>query len=211
MHVDHLVFAASPNGLKADAERLSELLGQEFKDGGFHPRFGTRNHILPLAGDRYLELVEVLDHPAAEKAVYGQAVRERSKHGGGWMGWVISVDDLTPIEERLERKSVKGSRRFPDGRLLEWDQIGIRGLMADPQLPYFIKWQSPDEVQPKALGGDIVIENIEIGGSPSRVAEWIGAPIVDELDGVRFSFKTPHGHPGIDAVTFKTSNGIVRI
>lgn len=211
MHVDHLVYAAGPKGLTAEAERLGALLGQEFKDGGFHPRFGTRNHILPFADGRYMEIVEVLDHPAAEKAVYGQAVRERSSHGGGWLGWVVSVEDIAPIEQRLERRAVPGARRFPDGRVLEWEQIGIKGLMADPQLPYFIKWISPADVQPKALGGEISIDTIEIGGSPDRVADWIGHPIGEQLDGVKFKFGTPHGHPGIDAVVFNTKNGLVRI
>ena len=137
MRVDHLTFAAGPAGLKAEAERLGDLLGARFRDGGFHPRFGTRSHILPLADDRYLEVVEVLEHPAAEKAPFGQAVRARSEMGGGWLGWVIAVDDLSPYEERLDRQAVRGSRHFPDGRLLEWDQIGIKGLIADPQLPHF--------------------------------------------------------------------------
>ena len=72
-----------------------------------------------------------MNHPAADKAVYGQAVRQRQETGGGWLGWVVSVDDLSPYEKRLDRKSVKGSRRFPDGRLLEWEQIGVKGLMTD--------------------------------------------------------------------------------
>ena len=122
MHVDHLTFAVGSAGLAAESDRLGALLGERFRDGGFHPRFGTRNHILPLADDRYLEVVEVLEHPAAEKAAFGQAVRARSEMGGGWMGWVVSVDDLTPFEQRLEREPVYGSRHFPDGRLLEWEQ-----------------------------------------------------------------------------------------
>lgn len=212
MHVDHLVFAAGPDGLKAEAERLGELLGAEFKDGGFHPRFGTRNHILPLADDRYLEVVEVLEHPAADKALFGQAVRARSELGGGWLGWVVSVDDIAPFEKRVGREAVDGSRHFPDGRLLEWKQVGVKGLMADPQLPYFLQWVSDESVRPSALDGDIVVQGLEIAGSRGRVEEWLGVPVGEELDGVQLSFTSPNGMPGIDAVTFRTpEKGIVRI
>jgi len=212
MHVDHLVFAAGPDGLKAEVERLGDLLGATFRDGGFHPRFGTRNHILPLTDDRYLEVVEVLEHPAADKAPFGQAVRARSEMGGGWLGWVISVDDLTPFESRLDRAAVPGSRHFPDGRLLEWEQIGIKGLMADPQLPYFLKWLSPEDVRPSALQGEIRLDGLEIAGTRSRVEEWLGTPLGDEFDGVRVAFTALNGHPGLDAATFVTPNkGVVRI
>ncbi|HET9126956.1 MAG TPA: VOC family protein [Propionibacteriaceae bacterium] len=212
MHVDHLVFAAGPDGLKAEVERLGERLGAKFKDGGFHPRFGTRNNILPLSQGRYLEVVEVLDHPAAEKAVYGQAVRARSELGGGWMGWVVRVDDLSPIEDRLGRSAVDGMRHFPDGRLLEWKQIGIKGLMADPQLPYFLKWESAPELLPSALQGEIGLEKLEISGSRPRVEEWLGQEVGERFDGIEFVFTAPHGMPGIDAVTFTVpGKGEVRI
>lgn len=213
MHVDHLVFAAGPDGLTAEVERLGALLGAEFKDGGFHPRFGTRNHILPLAEGRYLEVVEVLEHPAADKAPYGQAVRARSEMGGGWLGWVLTVDDLTPYEQRLQRQSVEGSRHFPDGRRLEWRQIGVKGLMTDPQLPYFLKWTSPEEVRPQALRGDIRATQLEIAGSRSRVEDWIGTTLQDDqIDGLKVVFTSPNGHPGLDAITFETPTmGTVRI
>lgn len=212
MHVDHLVFAAGPDGLDAEVRRLGALLDAEFKDGGFHPRFGTRNNILPLSEGRYLEVVEVLDHPAADKAIYGQAVRARMELGGGWMGWVVRVDDLAPIEERLGRLSVEGSRHFPDGRLLEWKQIGIKGLMADPQLPYFLKWESTPDLLPSALKGDIGIQKVEIAGSRPRVEDWLGVQVGDSFDGIDFEFTAPNGHPGLDAVTFNVpGKGSVRI
>ena len=65
-------------------ERLGAQLGATFADGGFHPRFGTRNPILPLTDGHYLEVVDVLDHPAADKAPFGQAVRARSE-AGRWL------------------------------------------------------------------------------------------------------------------------------
>ena len=119
MHVDHVIFASGPRGIKADVAHLAGRLGADFKEGGFHPRFGIRNYIILLADSRYLEVVEVLDHPAAAKAPFGQAVRARSEMGGGWLGWAVSVDDIAPFEERLERSAVPDSRQFPDGRHLE--------------------------------------------------------------------------------------------
>ena len=211
MHVDHLTFAVGSTGLKAESERLGTLLGQRFRDGGFHPRFGTRNHILPLADDRYIEVVEVLEHPAADKAPFGQAVRARSEMGGGWMGWVISVDDLAPFEQRLDREAVHGSRHFPDGRLLEWEQLGVKGLLADPQLPYFLKWVSDPSVLPSALDGTIKLKRIEITGNRDRVEAWMGIPFGEVFDGVKVKFSGEHGQPGIRSVTFDTPNGPVKI
>jgi hypothetical protein len=211
MHVDHLTFAVGPKGLKAEAKRLGELLGEEFINGGFHPRFGTQNRILPLADGRYLEVVEVLEHPAADKAAFGQAVRARSELGGGWMGWVVSVDDLSPFEKRLNREAVHGSRHFPDGRLLEWEQIGVRGLLADPQLPYFIKWGSDPSVLPKALPGNIRLTELEIAGTRDRVEEWLGIDLDEVFDNVQIKFTSPHGQPGIEAAVFETKSGPVRV
>lgn len=204
MHVDHLIFAAGPEGLKADAARLAEALGTEYKDGGFHPRFGTRNHIIPLAEARYIEIVEVLDHPAADKAPFGQAVRARSDMGGGWMAWVVSVDDISPIEHRLERAAVPGSRQFPDGRRLEWHQIGIKGLIADPQLPYFVQWESPEDVRPSALHGEVHLKGLEVSGSAERLSEWLEHEISDNLDGIEFHLVAPNGMPGINRVVFES-------
>ncbi|MGH3367876.1 MAG: VOC family protein [Nocardioidaceae bacterium] len=212
MHLDHVSYAVGPDGLAGTAQRLTELLGEKFIDGGVHPRFGTRNVILPLVGNQFLEIVEVLDHPASDKAPFGQAVRGRSAAGGGWLGWVVAVDDITPVEARLGRESVPGNRHRPDGIELRWLQIGIKGLIADPQLPFFVQWQSAMEHHPSAgSSGQISLVKLEIAGDPKRVTEWLGEPPSETLDGLEVGWVAPHGTPGVVAAHFQTPAGLVRI
>ena len=212
MRLDHLSYAAGPDGLASTAQRIGGLLGREFVDGGVHPRFGTRNMIMPLAGSTYLEIVEVLDHPASDKAPFGQAVRARSALGGGWLGWVVAVDDLAPHEERLGRSAANGNRHRPDGHELLWRQLGVRGLQADPQLPFFIQWEGdPGDHPSTGATGRIALKSLEIAGDPARVSDWLGQPVEHPLEDVDVDWVAPNGTPGLVAVTFETASGLVRI
>jgi glyoxalase-like protein len=212
MHLDHLSFAVGPDGLDGTTERLSELLGEKFIDGGVHPRFGTRNRVLPLTDGQFLEVVEVLDHPASDKAPFGQAVRARSESGGGWLGWVVAVDDLGPVEKRLERESVRGNRWRPDGVELRWRQIGVKGLQSDPQLPFFVQWESPAEQHPSfGATGHVELSKIEIAGDPNRVGAWLDTPYEHRIGSFEVEWIAPNGTPGIIAATFTTPDGVVRI
>ena len=211
MRVDHVSYAAEHDGLQATAERLSKLIGVDPVDGGIHPRFGTRNVILPLAHDRYVEVVEVLDHPASDKAPFGQAVRARSENGGGWLGWVVAVDDITPVEERIGRQSVEGNRHRPDGVELKWRQLGVKGLISDPQLPFFVQWE--DRALHPSVGAhtEVTIEGLQIAGDPARVREWLDLPPEGTSTVIDFTFVAPHGTPGLLAVTFATPTGTVTV
>ena len=212
MRLDHLSYAAGPDGLASTAARLGAALGREFQDGGVHPRFGTRNRVLPLAEGTYIEVVEVLDHPASDKAPFGQAVRARSALGGGWMGWVVAVDDIAPIEQRLGRESVPGNRHRPDGTELRWRQVGVKGLQSDPQLPFFVPWAAPPEEHPSAgASGKLHLDCLEIAGDPVRVSDWVGQPVEKPLEDVKVEWVARHGTPGIVAAQFLTPGGLVRI
>lgn len=212
MHLDHISFAAGPDGMAATAERLGAQLGEGFLDGGVHPRFGTRNMVLPLRGGQYLEVVEVLDHPASDKAPFGQAVRARSESGGGWLGWVVAVDDIAPLEERLARPAVRGNRRRADGKELRWRQIGVKGLQSDPQLPFFVHWESDMSLHPSATAsGRVSLARLEIAGDPERVRAWLGVPVAQPMAGLDVDWIAPNGTPGVLAATFETANGRVRI
>jgi Glyoxalase-like domain len=212
MRLDHLSYAAEPDGLAGTTTRLSKLLGERFVDGGIHPRFGTRNAVLPLAAGTYLEVVEVLDHPASDKAPFGQAVRARSLAGGGWLGWVVAVDDIGAIAARLDRPSVTGGRHRPDGVQLRWRQVGVTSLQSDPQLPFFIQWDVEPALHPSTgATGAITLRRIEIAGSAERLADWLGATADSPFTDVGVDWTEPHGHPGLLAATFDTPGGKVRI
>jgi catechol 2,3-dioxygenase-like lactoylglutathione lyase family enzyme len=213
MRMDHVSYACEHDGLAATADRISSALGVEAVKGGVHPRFGTRNMIIPLAGHKYLEVVEVLDHPASDKAPFGQAVRARSAAGGGWMGWCVEVDDLAPFEARLGRSAVNGNRKFPDGRELVWKQIGILGLIADPQVPYMLRWdEGTEDLHPsKAYDATAKLIGLTIAGSSARVADWLGTPVDALLDDIKVAWTAPNGTPGIMSVRFETPNGIVEL
>jgi len=211
MRVDHVSYAAEPDGLKATAQRLAEKLEVAAVDGGIHPRFGTRNIILPLAQERFVEVVSVLDHPSSDKAPFGQAVRARSEAGGGWLGWVVSVDDMAEAEKRLGRESVAGSRRRPDGVELRWRQLGIKGLIADPQLPFYIQWEDRSVHPSVGATTSVTISGLEIAGDPERVCEWLGLPADQTSTVIDFTWVAPNGAPGLMAVTFDTPQGPITI
>jgi hypothetical protein len=212
MRLDHLSFAAGPDGLAATAERIGSQLGATFVDGGVHPRFGTRNMVLPLADRTYIEVVEVLDHPASDKAPFGQAVRARSALGGGWLGWVVAVDDITVVEQRLGREAVAGSRHRPDGTQLRWRQIGVNGLISDPQLPFFVQWEDGAGDHP-STGADerFSLAALEIAGDPQRVSEWLGETVEAPLEDIKVEWVAPNGMPGVLAVQVQTPGGLVRV
>ena len=211
MRVDHVSYAAERDGLKATAGRLAEKLGVTPVDGGIHPRFGTRNIILPLADKRYVEVVTVLDHPASDKAPFGQAVRACSEAGGGWLAWVVGISDMSEVEKRLGREYVVGSRHRPDGVQYKWRQLGVKGLMADPQLPFYIRWDD-DSLHPSdGATTDVTISGLQIAGHPDRVTEWLGLPVGTTGTEIDFRFVAPHGTPGLLSVTFDTPTGPVTI
>ncbi|TQM95387.1 glyoxalase-like protein [Ornithinimicrobium humiphilum] len=216
MRIDHVSYAAGPDGLQATAARLGEQLGVTPFDGGVHPRFGTRNVILPLADDRYLEVVEALDHPASDKAPFGQAVKARSARGGGWMAWVVAVEDLAPVEERLGRGAVEGNRHTPEGNQLQWLQIGVKNVINHGNLPFFIKWISDPAEHPSRLADSAArLVGLTIGGEPTVVRAWLGMPDLERRDptfetAVEFGF-VEDDEPCLFDVTFETPNGRVTI
>ena len=142
MRLDHVSYAVSNKDLSSTVQRIGSLLNTAFEDGGIHPEFGTRNFICPLLNGQYIEVVCPLEHPATDSTPFGKAVKQKALQGGGWLSWVMAVEDLNLIEKKLGRNAAKGHRIKPDKTELTWLQIGVLNLLKNPQLPFFIKWIS---------------------------------------------------------------------
>lgn len=214
MRLDHVSYAVAADDLARTVQRLGGQLGAAFTDGGLHPRFGTRNFVLPLDGGCYMEVVSPLDHPAVDQAPFGQAVKRRADVGGGWLGWVVAVPDIAPVEQRLGRRAVSGYRHRPDGAELRWKQIGVMDLMDDPQLPFFVQWLVDRDQHPGAPGGWVRLDAIELAGDADTISHWLGEPSDHPLDDVSVHWvdrAVSDGTGGIVAVHFATPAGRVRI
>ncbi len=212
MRLDHLSYAAGPEGLAACVQRLGARLGAAFTDGGMHPSFGTRNFVLPLLNGCYIEVVGVLDHPAVDSAPFGRAVKARAEEGGGWLGWAVRVSDITAVESRLGRRAVDGHRRRPDGFDLRWKQIGINDLAVDPQRPFFVQWQIDDEHHPSTDPSKIALTSLEFAGDEAVVDAYLGISSTQPLDGIDVIWEVPlDDETGVIAAVFDTPNGEVRL
>ena len=213
MRLDHISYVASHDQLVDVVQRLGSRLGSAFVDGGIHPRFGTRNFTLPLVNGHYLEVVCPLNHPAADQTPFGKAVTKRANEGGGWLTWVVSTEDIKPVEERIGRTAVEGHRKRPDGSELRWKQLGILNIIDDSQLPFFIEWLTTDH--PSMDGKPVArIEKIEIAGDETTVANWLGSDIHAALNGVEVQWidvADNDGESGVVAIHLSTPQGTVRL
>lgn len=214
MRLDHVSYVTSHDQLADTVQRLGSRLGSTFVDGGVHPRFGTRNFTLPLQNGHYIEVVCPLDHPASDASPFGKAVSRRAAEGGGWLTWVVAVDDVEAIETRLGRPAVDGHRTKPDGTDIRWKQIGVLGTLEDRQLPFFIEWI--ENHHPSTDGKAVAkIIKVEIAGDEATITNYLGSDTSNALgDNVEVVWLSPEdndGENGIVAVHLNTPTGVVRL
>jgi hypothetical protein len=211
MRLDHISYVTSHDQLADTVQRLGSRIGSTFVDGGIHPRFGTRNFTAPLDGGQYIEVVCPLDHPATEATPWGKAVSQKAQEGGGWLTWVFSTEDISPIETKFGRNAVDGHRTRPDGSDLKWKQIGVKEITDSRELPFFIQWLTEDH--PSKDGNAVSkIEKIVIADKDQLAESWFKSEILGALDKVTIDWVDPSandGDNGIVAVHLSTPNGSV--
>ncbi len=190
MRLDHVSYVTSHDQLADTVQRLGSRLGTTFVDGGIHPRFGTRNFTAPLLDGEYIEVVCPLDHPATEQTPWGKAVSKKAQEGGGWLTWVFSTEDISPIEEKFGRKAVYGHRTRPDGTDLKWKQIGVKEITDSRELPFFIEWLTEDHPSKDGLAV-ASIKKISIVDKEKLGDSWFRNEILSGLQDIEIEWLIP--------------------
>ena len=211
MRLDHVSYVTSHDQLADTVQRLGSRLGTTFVDGGIHPRFGTRNFTAPLLDGKYIEVVCPLDHPATEQTPWGKAVSKKAQEGGGWLTWVFSTEDISPIEKKFGRKAVDGHRTRPDGTDLKWKQIGVKEIEESRELPFFIQWLTNHH--PSQDGNAVAkIEKILISDKDQLSDSWFKAEVFAALEEIKIEWAptdNSEGTRGINAIQFTGPTGTI--
>ncbi len=144
--LDHILLGC--NDLDLGMELVEQNTGVRPAIGGVHPGRGTRNALLSLGERRYLEIIA--PDPAQQKIAHFPQIREMKVPR--LIGWAVHPPDIAATAKLLRNNQIAfqgpddGSRKRPDGRILNWKTINL----ADDRhgiLPFFIEW-SADSVHP---------------------------------------------------------------
>jgi Glyoxalase-like domain len=148
LSLDHILLGCSD--LDRGIDSVEKHTGVRAAFGGVHPGRGTRNALLSLGEKHYLEIIALDPQQSGAPDHYGLAKLTEPR----LVGWAAHPGDLNAFAIRLRNAGLAfegptpGSRRRPDGRLLQWKTLNLKddhsGL-----LPFFIEW-SAGTVHPSA-------------------------------------------------------------
>jgi hypothetical protein len=136
--LDHVILGI--DSLRRGIERFAALTGVTPQPGGQHPGRGTENALVSLGAGHYLEILS----PIAPQP--GAAGDPRTRHEELTLaGWALHTRALANVVTRLRAAGfavadpTPGSRRTPDGTLLQWQTAAVTGPGLE-LAPFFIEW-----------------------------------------------------------------------
>ncbi len=157
--VDHLVFA-TPD-LELGIRKVEQLLGVRATPGGRHPNWGTRNALVALGPEVYLEIIGPdpdQPGPAGERIFQIDAIDTPRL-----VTWAVKA---APLSQRVEEAAAKGiilgevqsgNRTRPDGSRLSWQLTDPARVLAAGIIPFLIDWgDSVHPAQSAVFGGRLV-------------------------------------------------------
>jgi hypothetical protein len=187
---DHLVVAVEDLD---DATARWTAAGLRAARGGAHP-VGTVNALVRGPGPAYVELIA----PGSDES---NPWLDRVRSARGPISWAIAVDDIEAARTTLlaagfePDPAVPGSRRTPDGDVVDWKVCDVGPGPYDGSLPFLIEWTTPMGTGP---ADGPVVEWFEITPpEPERLADLLLAlGFAGRRHWPRRSFEQPDG-PGI--------------
>ena len=157
--VDHLVYAVPD--LDSGVVDLERRLGVRASPGGRHPGRGTRNALIALDADSYLEILA--PDPAQPAPVGGRWFGVDPATPARLAGWAVKGSDLAGVAASAAARGVPlgpvvaGSRQRPDGVALKWTLTDPGLSSGVTLLPFFIDWaDSPHPAATVARGPVLV-------------------------------------------------------
>ena len=165
---DHLVVAV--DDLDEASARWSSA-GLSAVRGGAHP-VGTENVLVRGPRPAYAELI-------AAGSGESNPWLDRVRSARGPISWAIAVDDIDAARTALvdagfhPQPVAGGSRRTPDGGLVEWRLCDVGEGPYDGALPFLIQWSTP--MGPGPADGPVVEQIGLTPPDPDRVADLLVA------------------------------------
>lgn len=203
--VDHLVYA-TPD-LAAGIKQVERLLGVSAVPGGQHPGGGTRNALIRLGDETYLEIIG--PDPDQPKPPRPRRFGIDEIKAPRLVTWAAKGTDLEAIVENAKSHGVdfgqvqSGSRRRPDGVLLSWRLTVSPVLTADGIVPFFIDWGKTPHPAAALPKGCVLIalraEHPDAGG------------VQAELSTLGLNLRVDSGSAPAIIATIRTPNGDVEL
>jgi hypothetical protein len=203
--LDHLVYI-TPD-IEQTIDDLAKQLGVIAILGGQHPQWGTRNALLALGPQMYLEIMGPdatissagLKRPFDIDRLYKPRLAT----------WVSRSEDLNRTVQIGRRVGIdlgavqSGKRTKPDGSVLSWSMTDLMTSRENGIVPYFINWGTSKHPASGAPKGCLLKELKAEHPDPNRINSILKAFGLD--------LQTSHGKSSSLSALIETNNGIVEI
>jgi len=166
LHVDHVGLCGYD---LASLQRAFAEIGLTTEYGGAHATGGTHNALLGFDDGSYLELIAPQHPESMSPADLKQwsALKPDAAHA---CFWAIGSSDIHRDVEKLRHAGLKigdpkpGTRKKPDGTLLQWETAAIQGGPEAEILPFLIQDRTPRSarIQPSASVKGTKLTGIEL-------------------------------------------------
>jgi Glyoxalase-like domain len=163
MNTDHLILGCS--NLDEGVDYLERLCGYRAALGGSHPGRGTRNALLKLDRQTYLEILA--PDPMQDHLTWHHELATLSQPT--LVGWAQRAGKLDVLAANYRKRGIEvsgpvpGSRTLPSGETLRWTVV-MRVNDRHGILPFFIEWDSASKHPSEEAPGGCLLMSLQKTG-----------------------------------------------